>query len=146
MVPCETVEKEFWRLVNCIEEDVSVEYGADIHASEMGSGFPTKDTKDMFPEDEVRVSFRECSKVQLRLLTQMHCTCYSIHKMLGEEKALSLYFVLVQYARFHIEGYFGDCTIDEESWREIHVVIFAYVYFKEYGRLYEFLREVRDLK
>ncbi|XP_052677656.1 lysine-specific demethylase 5A-like isoform X4 [Crassostrea angulata] len=52
MVPCETVEKEFWRLVNCIEEDVSVEYGADIHASEMGSGFPTKDTKDMFPEDE----------------------------------------------------------------------------------------------
>ena len=53
MVPCETVEKEFWRLVNCIEEDVSVEYGADIHASEMGSGFPTKDTKDQFPEDEV---------------------------------------------------------------------------------------------
>ncbi|XP_061178889.1 lysine-specific demethylase 5A-like isoform X2 [Saccostrea echinata] len=52
MVPCEMVEKEFWRLVNCIEEDVSVEYGADIHASEMGSGFPTKDTKDMFPEDE----------------------------------------------------------------------------------------------
>ncbi|XP_056001386.1 lysine-specific demethylase 5A-like isoform X2 [Ostrea edulis] len=52
MVPCESVEKEFWRLVNCIEEDVSVEYGADIHASEMGSGFPTKDTKDMFPEDE----------------------------------------------------------------------------------------------
>uniref|UniRef100_A0A8B8DS00 [histone H3]-trimethyl-L-lysine(4) demethylase n=1 Tax=Crassostrea virginica TaxID=6565 RepID=A0A8B8DS00_CRAVI len=52
MVPCETVEKEFWRLVNCIEEDVSVEYGADIHASEMGSGFPTKDTKDQFPEDE----------------------------------------------------------------------------------------------
>ncbi|XP_062579327.1 lysine-specific demethylase 5A-like isoform X1 [Saccostrea cucullata] len=52
MVPCEMVEKEFWRLVNCIEEDVSVEYGADIHASEMGSGFPTKDTKEMFPEDE----------------------------------------------------------------------------------------------
>lgn len=101
MVPCETVEKEFWRLVNCIEEDVSVEYGADIHASEMGSGFPTKDTKDMFPEDEVRVSVRECSKVQLQLLTQMHCASYSIHKMLGEEKALSLYFVLDQYARFY---------------------------------------------
>lgn len=59
MVPCESVEKEFWRLVNCIEEDVSVEYGADIHASEMGSGFPTKDTKDMFPEDEVSIGERE---------------------------------------------------------------------------------------
>ena len=54
MVPCEMVEKEFWRLVNCIEEDVMVEYGADIHAAEMGSGFPTKDTKDLSPEDEVR--------------------------------------------------------------------------------------------
>ncbi|KAK3104094.1 hypothetical protein FSP39_024364 [Pinctada imbricata] len=52
MVPCESVEKEFWRLVHCIEEDVTVEYGADIHAAEMGSGFPTKDTKDLTPEDE----------------------------------------------------------------------------------------------
>lgn len=53
MVPCEMVEKEFWRLVNCIEEDVSVQYGADIHASECGSGFPTKKTRDLFPDDEV---------------------------------------------------------------------------------------------
>jgi len=52
MVPCSTVEKEFWRLVNCIEEDVVVEYGADIHALEMGSGFPTENTKRSFPEDE----------------------------------------------------------------------------------------------
>jgi histone demethylase JARID1 len=56
MVPCSTVEKEFWRLVNCIEEDVLVEYGADIHAMEMGSGFPTKETAASFPEDEVQVS------------------------------------------------------------------------------------------
>lgn len=40
-----------------------------------------------------------------------------------------------------IERYFGDCIIDGESWREIHVVIFAYVYFKEYRRLYEFLEK-----
>ena len=53
MVPCSTVEKEFWRLVNCIEEDVLVEYGADIHAADMGSGFPTKETRHMFPDDEV---------------------------------------------------------------------------------------------
>lgn len=100
MVPCETVEKEFWRLVNCIEEDVSVEYGADIHASEMGSGFPTKDTKDMFPEDEVRVSVGKCSELQLQQ-TQMHCTCNSIRKRLGREKALNLYFVLDQCAQFY---------------------------------------------
>lgn len=63
MVLCEIVEKEFWRLVNCIEEDVFVEYGADIYVSEMGSGFSIKDIKDMFLEDEVRVFVRECSKV-----------------------------------------------------------------------------------
>ncbi len=32
MVPTELVEKEFWRLVSSIEEDVTVEYGADIHS------------------------------------------------------------------------------------------------------------------
>lgn len=55
MVPLSQVEKEFWRLVASIEEDVSVQYGADIHAMEMGSGFPTKFTKDLFPEDEVLI-------------------------------------------------------------------------------------------
>lgn len=63
MVLCEIVEKEFWRLVNCIEEDVFVEYGVDIYVSEMGSGFSIKDIKDMFLEDEVSVFVRECSKV-----------------------------------------------------------------------------------
>ncbi len=53
MVPYSTVEREFWRLVNCIEEDVVVEYGADIHAADCGSGFPTESTKELFPEDEV---------------------------------------------------------------------------------------------
>ncbi|XP_017265109.1 lysine-specific demethylase 5B-B isoform X2 [Kryptolebias marmoratus] len=40
MVPMELVEKEFWRLVGAIEEDVTVEYGADIASKEFGSGFP----------------------------------------------------------------------------------------------------------
>lgn len=52
MVPCEMVEKEFWRLVNCLEEDVAVQYGADIHAMDQGSGFPTKALKDQFLDDE----------------------------------------------------------------------------------------------
>ena len=56
MVPCSTVEKEFWRLVNCIEEDVLVEYGADIHAAEMGSGFPTESNNYIFGDEDVSVS------------------------------------------------------------------------------------------
>jgi len=35
------VEHEFWRLVADIEETVTVEYGADIHCTTHGSGFPT---------------------------------------------------------------------------------------------------------
>uniref|UniRef100_A0A8C7IL02 [histone H3]-trimethyl-L-lysine(4) demethylase n=1 Tax=Oncorhynchus kisutch TaxID=8019 RepID=A0A8C7IL02_ONCKI len=45
MVPTELVEKEFWRLVSSIEEDVIVEYGADISSKEVGSGFPVRDGK-----------------------------------------------------------------------------------------------------
>lgn len=35
------VENEFWRLVADLEETVEVEYGADIHCTTHGSGFPT---------------------------------------------------------------------------------------------------------
>ena len=35
------VEREFWRLVLSITETVEVEYGADIHSTSHGSGFPT---------------------------------------------------------------------------------------------------------
>lgn len=37
----EDVEVEFWRLVADLEETVEVEYGADIHCTTHGSGFPT---------------------------------------------------------------------------------------------------------
>lgn len=37
----EDVEREFWRLVADLEETVEVEYGADIHCTTHGSGFPT---------------------------------------------------------------------------------------------------------
>ncbi|XP_068104060.1 lysine-specific demethylase 5C [Hyperolius riggenbachi] len=53
MVPTELVEKEFWRLVNSIEEDVTVQYGADIHSKEFGSGFPMVDGKtELTPEEK----------------------------------------------------------------------------------------------
>ncbi|XP_077979102.1 lysine-specific demethylase 5A-like [Glandiceps talaboti] len=56
MVPCETVEKEFWRLVSSLEEDVAVEYGADIHSMEYGSGFPMKKTASATGEDDAYVN------------------------------------------------------------------------------------------
>uniref|UniRef100_A0A8C8EGF1 [histone H3]-trimethyl-L-lysine(4) demethylase n=1 Tax=Oncorhynchus tshawytscha TaxID=74940 RepID=A0A8C8EGF1_ONCTS len=53
MVPTELVEKEFWRLVSTIEEDVTVEYGADIASKEFGSGFPIRGGRfQVSPEDE----------------------------------------------------------------------------------------------
>ncbi|KAM8866938.1 lysine (K)-specific demethylase 5Ba isoform 2-T2 [Synchiropus picturatus] len=53
MVPTELVEKEFWRLVGTIEEDVTVEYGADIASKEFGSGFPLRNSHfEVSPDDE----------------------------------------------------------------------------------------------
>ena len=39
--------------MNCIEEEVVVEYGADNPSSECGSGFPTEKTRHLFPDDDV---------------------------------------------------------------------------------------------
>ncbi|KAM9751416.1 lysine-specific demethylase 5C isoform 2-T2 [Menidia menidia] len=52
MVPTELVEREFWRLVSSIEEDVTVEYGADIHSKEFGSGFPMNNGKKNLTKEE----------------------------------------------------------------------------------------------
>ncbi|KAI4786978.1 hypothetical protein KUCAC02_036764 [Chaenocephalus aceratus] len=47
-------EGVFWRLVGAIEEDVTVEYGADIASKEFGSGFPIPNGRfKVSPEDEV---------------------------------------------------------------------------------------------
>lgn len=57
MVPTELVEKEFWRLVGTITEDVTVEYGADIASKEFGSGFPIRGGKfKIAPQDEVNIN------------------------------------------------------------------------------------------
>ena len=47
------VEREFWRLVESPSEEVEVEYGADIHSTTHGSGFPTleKDPMDPYSKD-----------------------------------------------------------------------------------------------
>ena len=35
------VEQEFWRITRDLDETVTVEYGADLHSMDHGSGFPT---------------------------------------------------------------------------------------------------------
>ncbi|KAL4712461.1 hypothetical protein ACJJTC_007477 [Scirpophaga incertulas] len=52
MVPTSTVEKEFWRVVSSIDEDVTVEYGADLHSMDHGSGFPTKASAHLYPGEQ----------------------------------------------------------------------------------------------
>lgn len=43
------VEREFWRLVESITETVEVEYGADIHSTTHGSGFPEVEKDPLNP-------------------------------------------------------------------------------------------------
>ncbi|KAK2763038.1 hypothetical protein FQN54_009671 [Arachnomyces sp. PD_36] len=43
------VEREFWRLVESLTETVEVEYGADIHSTTHGSGFPTVEKNPLDP-------------------------------------------------------------------------------------------------
>ncbi len=64
-VSLSVVEKEFWRLVSAIEESVSVEYGADLHTNDYGSGFPTKLTKNLLPSDMV---FKILFFIQFKLI------------------------------------------------------------------------------
>jgi histone demethylase JARID1 len=47
------VEREFWRLVESLTETVEVEYGADVHSTTHGSGFPTieKNPRDKYSID-----------------------------------------------------------------------------------------------
>jgi histone demethylase JARID1 len=42
-------EREFWKLVESLTETVEVEYGADIHSTTHGSGFPTVETHPLDP-------------------------------------------------------------------------------------------------
>ena len=53
LVSTSVCEQEYWRIMSSIEEDVVVEYGADLHTMDHGSGFPTKNAKNLLPPDEV---------------------------------------------------------------------------------------------
>lgn len=75
MVPTELVEREFWRLVSSIEEDVTVEYGADIHSKEFGSGFPMNNGKrKLTKEEEVRTSlFSSVTFYEIFCMNSRYC-------------------------------------------------------------------------
>jgi [histone H3]-trimethyl-L-lysine4 demethylase len=45
----EQVEEEFWRMVSNVQETIEVDYGADIHSTTHGSGFPTIETNPTDP-------------------------------------------------------------------------------------------------
>lgn len=50
-VPYNVVEREFWRILSSLEDCVTVEYGADLHTNEYGSGFPTSEAKNRMKDD-----------------------------------------------------------------------------------------------
>ncbi|KAJ3215836.1 hypothetical protein HDU67_010256 [Dinochytrium kinnereticum] len=43
------VEKEFWRLVESPYDEIEVEYGADLHSTQHGSGFPVAEKQPLNP-------------------------------------------------------------------------------------------------
>ncbi|KAJ3106526.1 hypothetical protein HDU97_006119 [Phlyctochytrium planicorne] len=43
------VEKEFWRLVESPYDEIEVEYGADLHSTQHGSGFPVAEKEPLNP-------------------------------------------------------------------------------------------------
>lgn len=92
MAPTELVEKEFWRLVSSIEEDVIVEYGADISSKDFGSGFPVKDgRRKLMPEEEVRS--RMCKLTPFFVLRNIS------HKNLGQ-KSVWIFFMKKLFQAF----------------------------------------------
>ncbi len=42
LVPTEKVEQEYWKILSSMDSNVTVEYGADLHSMDHGSGFPTQ--------------------------------------------------------------------------------------------------------
>lgn len=63
----EDIEKEFWRLVDELSDTTEVEYGADIHSTTHGSGFPTieKQPRDPYSTDPWNLNILPLDKESL---------------------------------------------------------------------------------
>ncbi|CAK1365813.1 unnamed protein product [Cercospora beticola] len=61
------IEREFWRLVEDISDTTEVEYGADIHSTTHGSGFPTieKHPRDPYSTDPWNLNIMPLDKESL---------------------------------------------------------------------------------
>jgi hypothetical protein len=60
MITSDEVESEFWKILSKPDEPVSVEYGADLHTLETGSGFPTKSNKGKLKENnQVKIGVKK---------------------------------------------------------------------------------------
>ncbi|KAF2725161.1 PLU-1-domain-containing protein [Polychaeton citri CBS 116435] len=61
------VEREFWRLVEDLTDTVEVEYGADIHSTTHGSGFPTieRQPRDPYSTDAWNLNIMPLDKESL---------------------------------------------------------------------------------
>ncbi|KAH9845629.1 Multicopy suppressor of chk1 protein 1 [Teratosphaeria destructans] len=61
------VEREFWRLVDELSDTTEVEYGADIHSTTHGSGFPTieKNPRDPYSVDPWNLNMLPLDKESL---------------------------------------------------------------------------------
>ncbi|KAK3679662.1 hypothetical protein LTR78_000037 [Recurvomyces mirabilis] len=61
------VEREFWRLVDELSDTTEVEYGADIHCTTHGSGFPTieKQPRDPYSSDPWNLNILPLDKESL---------------------------------------------------------------------------------
>jgi histone demethylase JARID1 len=61
------VEREFWRLVDDLSDTTEVEYGADIHSTTHGSGFPTieKHPRDSYAIDPWNLNILPLDKESL---------------------------------------------------------------------------------
>ena len=70
--------QEYWRILENIDEDVMVEYGADLHTMDHGSGFPTLSSKNLSKEDEVyakvRHDFQSNTVVSIRCFSFLFCS------------------------------------------------------------------------
>uniref|UniRef100_A0A3T1CWC7 [histone H3]-trimethyl-L-lysine(4) demethylase n=1 Tax=Polyandrocarpa misakiensis TaxID=7723 RepID=A0A3T1CWC7_POLMI len=85
MIPTELVEKEFWRLIGSLEEDLTVEYGADIHVLDHGSGFPRMCDKEKHPlsneEEEYATSGWNLNNLPVAKQSLLNCMSGDISGM-----------------------------------------------------------------
>ena len=77
MVTLDECEEEFWKILSNMEEQVSVEYGADLHTLETGSGFPTRSYKGKLSANGLEYldhpwNLNNLSRVDKSVLSQMN--------------------------------------------------------------------------